>query len=200
MQSDILKVGITGGIGAGKSIVSKIFKILGIPVYDADARAKFLMTHDSAVIKEIKLNFGDDAYLQDGNLNRKYIAKHIFVGGEKYEIINKIVHPAVALDFEKWSTSHEDATYVLKEAALLFESDSYKNLDYIITVLAPIALRIERVLIRDQHRTKDDVKNIISIQMKDEDKISKSQFIITNDNSQLILPQVFKINDFLINS
>ncbi len=200
MHNDILKVGITGGIGAGKSIVSKIFKILGIHVYDADARAKYLMTHDPTVVEEIKLSFGDDAYLPDGNLNRKYIAKYIFEGGVKYEIINKIVHPAVAIDFEKWSTSHENAAYVLKEAALLFESDSYKKLDYIITVLAPVELRTERVLIRDRHRTKNDVKKIISIQMKDEEKISKSQFIITNDNSQLLLPQVIKIHDFLRNS
>ncbi len=200
MQNNLLKVGITGGIGAGKSIVSKIFNILGIPVYNADAWAKKMMVQDPDIVQAIKDNFGKDAYLSDGELNRIHLAKKIFVDPEKRNVINEIVHPTIALDFEKWTKAQTNVQYILKEAALLFESAAYKKLNYIITVVAPIDQRISRVLIRDKHRTKRDIENIISVQSNDEEKVSKSQFIVTNDNSQLLIPQVLKIHDLLVNT
>lgn len=195
-----LKIGVTGGIGAGKSIVCKIFSILGIPVFDADNRAKTLMVHDQNIVESIKKEFGDKAYLIDGKLNRAYLANHVFKNENRLKIINGIVHPAVKLDFDRWSKNHKSKSYLIKEAALLVESSSYKFLDYLITVTAPVDIRIARVLARDNHRTKKEVNEIISRQLNDEEKIAKSKFVITNYNHSLLIPQVLKIHEFLISS
>ena len=200
MPNKPLKIGVTGGIGAGKSIVCKIFKILGIPVYNADERAKVLMVQDKHVVESIKRNFGDEAYLADGKLNNIYLANHVFKNENKLKIINAIVHPAVTIDFDNWLKNHENKSYVIKEAALLVESGSYEFLDYLITVTAPIDIRIARILTRDSHRTKENIEEIISKQLSDEEKISKSKFIITNDNHSLLIPEVLKIHEFLISS
>ncbi len=200
MQNRLLMIGVTGGIGAGKSIVCKIFDVLGIPVYDADSRAKILMESNRNVIDSIKKYIGEEAYLPGGILNRAYLANHVFKDVEMLETINGIVHPAVAKDFDKWSKFHRDKPYIVKEAALLIESGSAKVLDYIINVVAPVALRIERTLTRDTHRTIEQVKDIISNQLSDEERSVKSNFIITNDDYTLLIPQVLKIHDFLINS
>ena len=200
MPNKPLKIGVTGGIGAGKSIVCKIFNILGIPVYNADERAKVLMTQDRHVVESIKRNFGAESYLADGKLNRLFLANHVFKNENKLKIINAIVHPAVAIDFDNWSKNYENKSYLIKEAALLVESGSYEFLDYLITVTAPIDIRIVRVLTRDNHRTKEDIEQIISKQLSDEEKISKSKFIITNDSYSLLIPEVLKIHEFLISS
>ena len=193
-----LKIGLTGGIGAGKSIVCKLFHILGIPVYDADDRAKVLMVQDQNVVKSIKREFGDKAYLTGGKLNKTFLTSHIFKNENQLKIINRIVHPAVAQDFDGWSKNHKTKPYLIKEAALLVESSSYKSLDHLITVTAPVNIRIDRVLARDIHRTKKDVDEIISRQLNDEEKIAKSKFVIANDNQSLVIPQVLEIHQFLI--
>lgn len=198
MPTNSLKVGITGGIGSGKSIVCKIFTILGIPVYNADDRAKSLMTDNAGVVAKIREKLGARSYHNDGSLNREYVAETIFSNSQMLQEINAIVHPAVATDFNQWVQDHAHFPYVIKEAALLIDSGSYRNLDYLITVTAPVALRIERVLQRDKHRTTSQIKDIISKQLEEEMLISHSQFTITNDNRQLLLPQVTEIHGKLI--
>ena len=198
MPNNPINIGITGGIGAGKSTVCKLFNMLGIPVYNADDKAKALMTRDQNIITAIKKNFGNRTYLPDGQLNRTYLGKSLFKDDKQLKIINEIVHPAVAEDFEKWRNGHEVKPYLVKEAALLIESGSYKLLDYLITVTSPLNTRIERVLSRDAHRTKEHIREIISKQLSDEERIAKSDFIITNDKQTLLIPQVLKIHDFLI--
>jgi dephospho-CoA kinase len=198
MLNNSINIGVTGGIGAGKSTVCKLFNMLGIPVYNADDQAKALMTRDQNIITAIKKNFGNEAYLPDGQLNRAYFGKSLFKDDKQLKIINGIVHPAIAEDFEKWKNVHENKPYLVKEAALLIESGSYKLLDYLITVSSPLNTRIERVLSRDAHRTKEHIREIISKQLSDEERIAKSDFVITNDEQTLLIPQVLKIHDFLI--
>ena len=195
-----IKVGITGGIGSGKSVVCKIFNLLGVPVYDADQRARELMTENPSLIHAIKKLFGEKAYFQEGKLNKNYLAGMIFRDEKKLNLLNQSVHPAVAEDFEAWVQQHRNSTYLIKEAALLFESGSYKFLDYIVTVSAPLELRINRVLNRDSHRSKKAINDIISKQLDEKDKIEKSQFEIVNDNHSLLIPQVLKIHQKLITS
>ena len=192
------KVGITGGIGAGKSTISKIFKLLGIPVYDADSRAKWLMNHESGLKKEIINLFGVEAYTSEG-LNRTFIAKQTFNNQSKLEQLNALVHPAVGKDYIDWE-KEQKSPYTLKEAALLFEAGSFKDLDLIIVVSAPEELRIERVLKRDAHRTREDIKAIISKQWPQREKEEKANFVIENDGSSLIIPQVLEIHERILAS
>ena len=195
-----LKIGITGGIGAGKSMVCHLFSILNVPVYNADERAKLLMVQDQDVINSIKSLFSDKAYLKGGKLNVSYLANHVFADKEKLKILNGIVHPAVARDFESWSLSYKKELYLIKEAALLVESKSYKTLDHLVTVTAPADIRIARVLARDNHRTEKNIKDIMARQLSDDEKIAKSEFIVVNDNDSLLIPQVLNIHASLINS
>ncbi len=195
-----IKAGITGGIGSGKTIVCEVFMMLGVPVYLADERAKYLMNTDSGLKEKIIGIFGADAYLDSGELNRNLIAERAFYNGGILEELNTIVHPAVEQDFVIWTSQHADASYILKEAALLVETGSYKNLDFLITVTAPEAVRVGRVLSRDSHRKSRDVKAIISRQLADSEKVQKSQFVILNDDKKLIIPQVLKIHSQFINS
>jgi dephospho-CoA kinase len=193
-----LKIGVTGGIGSGKTVVCQVFKTLGIPVYNADIQAKVLMTKDKDVKTAIRNNFGDMAYFRDGSLNTDYLSLHVFKQKDLLKILNSIVHPAVGRDFDSWVLNQAGKPYIIKEAALLVEAGSYKSLDHLITVTAPADLKIDRVLKRDKHRTKSDVENIMSNQLDDKEKIAKSKFVIKNDGKTLIVPQVLKIHDYLI--
>ncbi len=190
-------IGITGGIGAGKTLISSIFKNFGIPVYNADDRAKFLMNHDQKLIYEITETFGPLAFL-DGKLNRSYLANHVFEDKDKLERLNQLVHPAVGEDYRQWREQYQDQPYTLKEAALLFETGSYHELDQTILVFAPLPLRIQRVLLRDPHRTKADIEKIVENQMPEEEKKKLADHIIYNDDTRLVIPQVLKIH-FLLN-
>lgn len=146
MNTDnFLLVGITGGIGSGKSLVCRILEVLGIPVYNADARAKWLLAHDEPLKSAVIKNFGEEAYGADGQLNRQFLAGKVFNDSGQVEILNQLVHPRVGQDFNQWVTRQRDAAYLVKEAALLFESGSYKTLDQVITINAPEAIRIKRV-------------------------------------------------------
>ncbi len=189
-----LQVGITGGIGAGKSIVSKVFSLLEIPVYDADTHAKWLMVNDRNLVEEIIDQFGPESYHPDGALNREYLAKVAFSSEENTKKLNGIVHPAVGDHYKNWVLSQKKVPYVLKEAALLFESQSYKQLDKIITVFVPEAIRIKRVRNRDAHRSSEQIAKIIKSQMSDAQKIELADFIIYNDDLQLVIPQVNTID------
>jgi dephospho-CoA kinase len=171
-----------------------IFKHLRVPVYDADSHAKNLMTTDGILISQIKKEFGDLAYNEDGMLNRVYLANHVFHDEKKLELLNRLVHPRVAADYEKWVELHRGHPYVLKEAALLFEADSAKNLDQVIVVSAPEELRIRRVLKRDPHRTVEQLKAIVEKQMPEDEKLERADHIIVNDDTQLVIPQVIKLH------
>lgn len=197
-RSHPLLVGLTGGIGSGKSTVAKIFSILGIPIYYADDRAKWLMAFNEELKKQILTHFGPESYSGDGSLNRSYLAETVFGDEEKIKIINSLVHPAVKKDFEKW-VALQSSPYVLKEAALLFETGSYKDLDKTINVSAPLKIRITRILLRDLHRNEKQVNAIIDKQMPDEEKNQMADFVIKNSDNKLLIPQVLQIHQELLN-
>ncbi|AFM04195.1 dephospho-CoA kinase [Bernardetia litoralis DSM 6794] len=198
-KNEILQLGITGGIGTGKSTVCKIFETLGIAVYDADIRAKMVMVTDNILKKELKKAFGEEVYLSENEINRDYLVKTVFsnqTDNSKVEILNSIVHPAVGRDYQNWYNENKDKSpYLLKEAALMFESDSYKVLDAIIVVHAPLEERIKRVLKRDSHRTEEQVKAIISKQMPENEKLKRADFVIYNDGSHSLIEQVLKLHE-----
>jgi dephospho-CoA kinase len=187
-------IGITGGIGSGKSLVCQIFTSLGIPVYDADSRAKSLMTTDGILISAIKKEFGALSYHPDGTLNRQYLASVAFQDPQRLQVLNGLVHPRVGADFAQWLNDHQEHPYIIKEAALLFESGSYQSLDKIIVVHAPEQLRLSRVLQRDPHRSTEQVQEIIRNQMRDEEKVRRADFVIVNDETQLVIPQVLALH------
>lgn len=190
-----LQIGITGGIGSGKSLICKIFQCLGVPVYDADSRAKYVMTTDTILIQQIQKEFGNLSYNPKGVLNRKYLADTVFNDPEQLKKLNSLVHPRVALDYRNWAAAHSDARYIMKEAALLFESGSAIDLDKVIAVYAPESLRIQRVIKRDTHRTEEAVKGVIKNQMNEEEKRDKADYVIVNDDSTLVIPQVLQLHE-----
>lgn len=196
-QKLMIKVGITGGIGSGKTTVCKLFEMLGVPVYYADDRAKWLMVNEKKVKQAIIALLGKEAYQSDGTLDRAFIASQVFKDSKKLAALNGIVHPAVALDSEQWQRKHASASYTLKEAALLFESGSYRQLDLIITVDAPESLRIQRVIERDQ-TTAEAVKARIDKQMPAGEKRERADFVIENDGKHLLVPQVLAIHQALL--
>ena len=188
----IIKVGITGGIGSGKSTVAKVFEVLGIPVYYADDAAKRLMNEDENLIAQIKKEFGDEAYV-NGKLNRKYLSRLVFKNDEQLALLNSIVHPATLRDSDKWM-QQQTTPYAIKEAALIFESGASRQLDYVIGVYAPTPLRMERILKRDK-ASREEVKARMEKQMNDEQKMELCDYIITNDEQELVVPQVIKIHE-----
>ena len=188
-----LQIGITGGIGSGKSLVCRIFNVLGVPVYDADSRAKTLMTTDGILVSQITKEFGTLSFREDGSVNRKYMAAHVFNNETKLKKLNSLVHPRVAEDFAHWVLQQSNP-YSIKEAALLFETGSYQALDKVLVVSAPEELRINRVLQRDTHRSAQQVKAIIRNQLKEEEKLKRADHIIINDECQLLIPQVLKLH------
>ncbi len=200
-----LKVGITGGIGSGKTTVCKIFETLGIPVYYADERAKSLMTEDEELILGVKTLFGNEAYYPDGALNRKYIGDIAFHNPLILNQLNALVHPAVLKDGNRWHNEQLNVPYTLKEAALLYESDSYKYLDQIVTVFAPQSMRLERVIKRSapspahsaSSLTKEHIEARMAKQLSEDEKMKRADFIIYNDGQQPLIPQVLKIHQKL---
>lgn len=191
----MLKVGITGGIGSGKSTVCKIFEALGIPVYYADDRAKWLMVHHPALRHAITQLFGEQAY-EEEKLNRAYIAQIAFNNPKKLQKLNAIVHPAVHQDGVNWNNQQTGVPYTLKEAALIFESGSYKQLDKVITVFAPKELRIQRIMARD-NSSREAIEARMSKQMPEEEKLERADFIIYNDGRQSLIKQVLAIHEQL---
>ncbi|MBS1599227.1 MAG: dephospho-CoA kinase [Bacteroidetes bacterium] len=191
----ILGIGLTGGIGSGKSTVAAIFEVLGIPVYYSDDAAKKIMNNDTILRKKIIANFGKDAY-HDGILNRSYLGKQVFNNKEKLALLNSLVHPATIRDGIEWM-QRQTTPYAIKEAALIFESGSQKGLDYVIGVYAPESLRIDRTVRRD-HITAEAVKLRMQNQMNEEEKMKLCNFIIHNDEEQPILPQVLSLHEQLL--
>lgn len=193
----MLKVGITGGIGSGKTTICKIFEMLEVPIYYADDRAKYLMLNDKVLVGKISNLFGSKAYTKDGELNRAYISSIVFADQSMLEKLNQIVHPAVRLDGENWFKAQATQPYALKEAALHFESGGYQLMDKMITVFAPADVRIERVMQRD-NTTAEAVKARIDKQFPDSKKMELSDYVIYNDNRQSIIKQVMDVHFSLL--
>ena len=190
-----LQIGITGGIGSGKSLVCRIFQSLGVPIYDADSHAKNLMTTDGILVEQIKKEFGTLSYDEKGELNRTYISQTVFSDEERLRKLNSLVHPRVAIDYDRWLAEHQASAYVIKEAALLFESGSSVLLDKIIVVTAPEKMRVKRVLKRDPQRTEQEVIKIIRNQMTEEEKLKRADVVIQNNETELVVPQVLKLHE-----
>lgn len=192
----MLRIGITGGIGSGKSIASRLFHALGVPVYDADSRARWLMENDALLRAELTTAFGPDTYDAAGRLNRPVLAGRVFADPVLLAQLNGLVHPHVGTDFAAWAAAQQRAghPYVLKEAALLFEAGSYRQLDRIITVFAPQQVRAARVLRRDPHRSGADVAAIMAKQLREEEKMQRADYVLFNDDVQPLLPQVLALH------
>lgn len=190
-----LRIGLTGGIGSGKTTVARIFQVLGVPVYYADQEAKRLMNEDELLKQQIIGHFGKEAY-KDGRLDNKYLAAIVFKDRSKLDILNSIVHPATIRDGEEWM-KRQTTPYAIKEAALIFESHSQEYLDYVIGVSAPEPLRIHRSMKRDGI-TREEVLARMSKQIQEVIKMRLCDFIIYNDEQQLVIPQVLQLHEKLI--
>ena len=193
-----LQVGITGGIGSGKSLVCHIFQCLGVPVYDADSQARKLMTSDIVLIAQIKMEFGIAAYQPDGSLDRNYLSKCTFGHPDRLHTLNSLVHPRVAEDYQQWARAHANHSYVLREAALLYEAGSYTSVDKMIVVTAPEKIRVERVIARDLHRTQDDIRAIMKNQWPEEEKLKRADYVIYNDDLHPVMPQVLHLHQLFL--
>jgi len=194
------RVGITGGIGAGKSTVTQIFQSLGVPVYIADNEARKIISSNASVKKQIKALIGPEAYHKNGKPDRTYIASRIFSDKLLLSQINKIVHPAVQLHFNRWCESFRPAEkilYVLQEAALLVETGNFKTLDALILVTCPEEIRIKRVMERDDC-SRQDVLSRMKNQLSEDEKVRVADFTIINDGKHLLIPQVLAIHKNMI--
>lgn len=183
----MLKVGVTGGIGSGKSTVSRFFSALGVPVYDSDQRAKSLMQYDDSIRDKIKIEFGDNAYHKN-ELNRSYLAEIVFKNESKLKQLNAIVHPVVKTDFINWLSQNSNAKLIIKEAAIMIESGAYKDLDKLIVVNASMNQKIKWIKQRD-HLSLDDIENRIQNQLSDEIRNQYADFIIENNSGKMELKQ-----------
>jgi dephospho-CoA kinase len=183
-------IGITGGIGSGKSTVAKVLQLMGYPIYSSDQRAKDLMHEDPELIAGLKELFGEEAY-RHSELNRPYIAAQIFKDASKRTAMNNLVHPAVRLDFQNWS-KQQKSPILFQESALLFETGNYKSFDAVILVSAPKEIRMQRVKERDQ-LTDEQVQSRFNAQMPEEEKMKLTNLVIHNDGNQLLVPQILDL-------
>jgi dephospho-CoA kinase len=191
----MLKIGLTGGIGSGKSTIAKVFETLGIPVYYADDAAKRLMNEDPHLKTAIIQQFGPEAYT-DGKLNRSWLGERVFGNEANVQFLNSLVHPATIRDASRWM-SNLKAPYALKEAALIFESGGEKELDFVIGVYTPLETRIQRVMQRDQTDRASILKRI-EAQMPEEEKMKRCDFIIRNDDTESVIQQVLSLHQQLL--
>jgi dephospho-CoA kinase len=196
-MSSILRVGLTGGIGSGKSTIAQIFEVLGVPVSYADREAKRLMNEDAGLREQIIKQFGPQAY-QNDTLNRSWMASQVFSDPVKLATLNSLVHPATIRDGDRWMQSKAGhAPYAIREAALIFETTSAGNLDFIIGVYAPLPLRIHRTMERD-HLSREDVLQRMRNQIDKEIKMQLCDAVIQNDGQQAVLPQVLSLHERLL--
>ena len=188
----ILKLGLTGGIGAGKSTIAEIFEVLNIPIYSADQRARYLMEHDPILIMGVKNLLGSQSYDDSESLNRNWVAERVFADHDLLTQLNFLVHPAVTMDGDHWHTQQSDVPFTLKEAALTFESGQYLKLDAVISVEAPEKIRIERVMRRDGVSA-SAVKSRMEHQWPEDRRRMMADFVIENDGLHPLIPQVWSI-------
>lgn len=190
-----LKVGITGGIGVGKSTVCSIFSQFGIPVYNADIRAKQLMHESPDLKRSIRQAFGWDTYDKNDQLNRAYLAKIVFNDPQQLNILNAIVHPAVFKDYNTWveKMAKADFPYSIKEAALMFETDSHRQMDKIIVVTSPINTRLDRIMRRD-HMKREEVLKRIEHQLSDKERLERADYVIKNSGKESLILQCLHLH------
>jgi len=188
----MLRVGLSGNIGCGKTVVARIFEALSVPVYHSDDEAKIILNHASTK-KELENFFGKEIFDDAGKTDRKKLAEIVFNNKEKLSTLNNIIHPALIKNFEEWVAAQNDASYVIMESAILFETGYAKIFHWNIVVTAPENIRIERVLQRDQV-SKDDIIKRMQNQLPEDEKAAKADFLIINDNHQLLIPQVLKLH------
>jgi dephospho-CoA kinase len=191
----MLKVGLTGGIGSGKTTVAKIFELLNIPVYYADDAAKKIMNTDDELKSKIKNHFGNQSYF-NGELNRKYLASEVFNDNYKLDLLNAMVHPVTMNNALQWF-DQQTTPYAIKEAALLFEAGATDQLDVVIGVFAPKELRIKRTVDRGELNHEEVVKRM-NRQIQDEIKLKLCDFVLKNDEQELLIPQVLKLHQQLL--
>jgi dephospho-CoA kinase len=194
----MLKVGLTGGIGSGKSLVSEVFKRIGIPVFNADQESKSIVNTDEEVIRSLKEEFGNSIYNHDG-IDRKKLAAIIFNNQDALLKVNQIIHPKVRAYFFEWTKSFENKPYVIEEAAILFESKANIEMDFTINVHADELVRVKRVIERDKV-SKGIVESRISNQLTNEERITLADFTIHNNGDEMILPQILKIHSEILKS
>lgn len=190
-MSNAKKIGLTGGIGAGKTTIAKVFAALGVPVYNADERALWLTNNDSN-IKEAIINLLGSKAFCNHQYNRPYVAQQVFNNKQLLNALNAIIHPAVAADFDAWYAC-QSFKYVIKEAAIMIESGSYLQLDSLVVVSAAIDTRIQRVMARN-NLSKEVVLERINAQMSDKERLRFANFTLVNDNNSLVLPQVLSLH------
>ena len=189
----MLTIGLTGGIGSGKSIVAEVFEVLEVPVYYADSKAKSLLNTDAELKASVKAAFGEAIYDEYGNVRRKELANLVFNNRQKLGVLNQLVHPAVREDFKKWKASLTGYPYIIQEAALLFETGAANQFDYMVTVSAPEETRIQRIINRDGI-SREAVLARMQNQLPQEQKDAQSDFVISNDGEHLVIPEVLKLH------
>lgn len=190
-----LQIGVTGGIGSGKSIVCRVFARLGAPVYYADERAKWLTEHDPILKADITRVLGAQAYDSLGKYNRSWVASQVFAEPLLLEQLNAVIHPRVVADTARWVSEHADKPYVIKEAALMRAAGDGNSLHKVIVVQAPAAIRIDRIRVRDPHRSAEEIQHIIDRQVSDEERLRLADYVLLNDESQLLLPPIVRLHE-----
>ena len=189
-----IQIGVTGGIGSGKSVVCRIFEALGAPIYNADDRAKWLINHDEPLKIAIKNLLGEIAYLPDGSYNRVWVAAQVFNNAVLLQQLNALVHPLVFEDAAAWLRQHQNAPYVVRESALMKKGT---GIDKIVVIHAPVATRIKRIKQRDPQRSEQEIRDIIARQMPDSERLAMADFVIYNDETQLLIPQVLRVFELI---
>ena len=189
-----LQIGITGGIGSGKSVVCKLFSCLGIPVYNADSRAKWLTNHNPQIIESIIALLGSESYTKEGFYNTSYVSSLVFKNDDLLKKLNAIIHPVVMQDTTDWVESHARSPYVVKEAAIMNRAGDGNALDYVVVVEAPLELRVARILQRDK-RSEEEIRSIVKRQVSDDERKQVADFFIYNDEESALIPQVLKLHE-----
>jgi dephospho-CoA kinase len=194
----MFQVGLTGGIGSGKTLVCSILDKLGVPVYSADIEARKLMNTDIELKEGIVKMFGEEAYNEDG-LNRVFLSDIVFGDHHKLAMLNALVHPAVRNDFHRWASGQSEAPYVVEEAAILFESGAFREMDHSVLIYAPEEIRMKRVMARD-HVDREAVLKRMGHQLSEEQKMELADYIIYNDGVKMLLPQVIEWHSMVLKS
>ena len=194
----MLKVGITGGMGSGKSRVCNMLKNLGVPIFSSDDAGKYLLNNDDTLKRDIKKTFDSDMYTSSGRIDRDRMAKLVFNNPEELTKLNALVHPRVKAEFDSWCKKNEKKPYVVKEAAILFEIGKHKELDKMVTVFCPKEERIRRIILRDD-ATKESIEKRMIHQYTDAERNALADYILINDGKEDLLPQVMELHELLLN-
>ncbi|MCF0073272.1 dephospho-CoA kinase [Dyadobacter sp. CY261] len=192
-----LLIGVTGGIGSGKSMVCRLFECLEIPVYYADSRAKWLTNHDPGIREKVVALLGPEAYDKGGLYNTKLVASKVFGNEPLLKGLNEIIHPVVLRDTKEWVTRHAGTPYVVKEAAIMAKAGQANATDYVVVVEAPVELRIQRILRRD-NRTQQEIRAIIERQVSDDSRREIADYIVNNDDTSALIPQVLHLHEIFL--